>query len=250
MNLLSQKFNNRQYLKNQFFKGFDTDFLNNSDIESFQKAIQQKSNFISIENCKYLYRACSFKELKLIIDNQIIRNNRKLLGFSFSKEKIFSGFAANVLQHNGIILTFDAQIMRDNFQFIDVIPSLKWLENNIPVALHIRGLESDVFETTKAFSNEFIYSDLTRNKEIQEWVQEHKNDYNYEEECFRLLYFTIDPKRAKNLLLASSINETILVGDYKFITGMIVDIQCSDEKDIERLYVYIQENQDTLNLEL
>jgi hypothetical protein len=250
MNLLAQKFNTSKYLKNQYFKGLDKDFLNNSDVESFQKAVQERFNFISIDDCKYLYRACSFNELKLIIDNQIIRNNRKLLGFSFSKDKTFSGYAANVLQTNGIILTFDAQIMRDNFQFIDVIPSLKWLENNIHVALHIRGLQSDVFETTKAFSNEFIYSDLSRNEKIQEWVREHKYDYDYEEKCFRLLYFAIDPKRAKTLILGSSINETILVGDYKFVNGMIVDIQCSDKNDLERLYNYIQENQDKLNLHL
>jgi hypothetical protein len=251
-NILLDKYNHSKFEKQQYLKNTTEKFFNDSSIEEFVDHINNNHNFIPLGDAEYLYRSVGWKEIKSIIDGETIENRGGRLGFSFAKEKKFAIFAANELQNkNGIVLTFDKDILLNNFRFVDVIPTIEWLQENIPVVLHILGCPANTFSICKAYSNELLYNkEYNKNPKIVEWFNDHKDDDDFEEECFMLLYFVLDIESLKHLLFNASINEALLIGSYYFIPGMIKDIQCANKKHLEKMYQYIQDNQDKLNLEL
>jgi hypothetical protein len=240
------EFDRQQYLNKERNTGITKAYLTDDiyEFEAFCKTLP----FIPITECKEIYRALGLRELIKLIAGKEIKNTR-LLGFSFAKTKDLAKFVATQYQKDGYIVTFDAQIMNNNFTFIDIKPNIDLLHDFPKVAYHLTGfpfdLENGPFNEAYRWGYEMM-NKLHRIDGVKPGFSKTHNNY----ECMIELLNLYEPKLYKDLLYNSSINETLLSGPYHFVPGMITNIQVSTRNNMRKLYNFILKNQEKLNLEL
>jgi hypothetical protein len=219
-------------------------YLYIDDLQEFEKLCQQLP-FIPIETTDEIYRSVGWDEMIKLISGEELENINGLIGFSFAKSRNLVRMVAKEYQTDGFILTFDTKVMLSNFKFVDPYPSIEILKNNPRISYNLCGERIDL-------------SDGEFNEDLHEHELDDKNypfDRNYSKnhtnyECFKKLLEINDNNTLKKVMIASVVNETILVGSYHFISGMITDIKASNKNNLEDLYNFIQQNQDKLNLQL
>jgi succinate dehydrogenase flavin-adding protein (antitoxin of CptAB toxin-antitoxin module) len=193
-----------------------------------QQNIIKNGQYIPLNSCKYLYRAISDKEMfALIADEKII--NKKMLGFSFSKNLLnVQNYINTKLSY---IVTYDAEIMRNNFKFIDIIPSVNWLKENIEIAENIVNDYTGIL--LRYISKIYDITVDSTTEALQKLLD-------------------LEDKQTINTLFTLIVREQecLLTGEYWFVRGMITNIQVQNGKEnhLEDLYNFILENQEKLNL--
>jgi hypothetical protein len=214
--------------RNAFLDKYHLSLNPDDSRQTIQQNIIKNGQYIPLNSCKYIYRAISDKEMFALVANEKL-SNKKLMGFSFSKNLLNVQNYVNTKLY--YIVTFDAEIMRNNFRFIDIVPSLKWLKENINIA---ENIANDYAGTLVRYINKMygITANSTTDA-IQKLL-------DLEDKGILDMLFT----------LIVSEQECLLTGDYWFVRGMITNIQVQNgnENHLEDLYNFILANQEKLNL--
>jgi hypothetical protein len=216
-------------------------------IEDFEKVCKEiAENKISIYDTKYIFRSLSWEEMIQLISGNVIVNNNGMIGFSFSTEKQLALYVASYHQdiEDSFIVIFDTNIMLENFNFVEVYPDIQWLKDNPRISYNLTGYGID---NNVNYFKEKLFDEATDENDtyLIQFSTTH-NDY----ECFQKLMGLNHGFILATLLGNCTANEVLLMGEYYFVKGMIKDIKTVNPKNLDRLYMYIQENQDKLNLEL
>jgi hypothetical protein len=201
-----------------------------------QQNIAQKSADTSFwQKGDKLYRAMNNQELgKLIQGETVYPKNESALGISFTKYK-----AVTLHPNFGpFTVTFDRNIMEQNFQLIDIVNTKEWLSNNLLIAFNQLGISKDDGVKFNDFKLYFI-SALG-----QQYAANH-NNY----ECFIKLFNEDNPGLMNMLLSYGTMKETLLIGNYWFVPYMILNIDATEEKYLEWLGNFCYIFKDKLNLD-
>jgi hypothetical protein len=213
-------------------------------IDEFQEFIDTLE-FIPLYTTKYLYRALSWEELTDLVSGKEIINKYGRNAFSFAKDKSTALYVGDGIQkEEAFYVTFDSQVLRNNFLIKDVIPKFNYLVNNMDVFEHISELT-----TNDNVKNE-IFGFFSEMLDFVDENGEYEDLTNYE--SFLKLIELKDHYFVNHMIQLASKHECILFGNYWLIhnSGMIKNIQTLKEENLDKIYYFIQENQDKLNLYL
>jgi hypothetical protein len=164
-----------------------------------------------------LYRCIGKNEIIKLISGEIISNIDNLLGLSFTRNKNYAyKHHYDNKYPNEFILTYNYDIIKQNFQYIEYEYTHDWAFNNLDLIYNIYG--GTIRETFDEYK-ELVYN----NPEIIDYAL----------------------KSYKSM-------KEVLVKEYWFISGLILNIEdrFDNQQNIEWLYNFIKENQDKLNLYL
>jgi hypothetical protein len=229
-----QKYNKLQFkfTNEEFKQHFNKYNLDDSDaqIQNIQQNIINNRQYIPLKKCDYIYRVVSWEELINFIAGKTLINNH-YIGFSFTK--VLLSTRQFIRGGSYYILTFNRQILQNNFQLIDIIPSLNWLKYNIDIVYNICNNIDNYY---------------------QELLLEKYNIHeNSNENALEILLKLKDKTIITDIFrMIVEEQECLLLGDYYFIPGCLVNIQGRNrtEDELEKLYNFILENKDKLNLDL
>jgi hypothetical protein len=234
------------------------------DIFEYEKYCQDfyNSRFDRINECEYLYRTLGWAEICYIIDGRTVNILDKRKGFSFSKEKLYSDYLFKLHEHdekNNYLVTFNNSVLLDNFNIIEIYPSIEFLKNNPDLVYHIMGFMHG--------GNEYVVRHRIlqelNNKEFESWNIKDLI-YYYLENIYDIINtfenrniigvtgieFPVNKNNMiKQILQKATIPECIIRNSYHFVPGMIKNIEASEE-NIEGLYNFCIEHKDELQLDL
>jgi hypothetical protein len=211
-------------------------------IDEFQEFIGTLE-FIPLNTTKYLYRALSWEELTDLVSGKEIINKYGRNAFSFAKDKSTAFYVGEGVQkEEAFYVTFDSQILRNNFLIKDVIPKINYLVNNMDVFEHICEL------TTNNDVKTNIFGDFSEMLDFSDKNGEYEDLTNYE--SFLKLIELRDKYFFNLVIQLASKHECILFGNYWLIpnSGMIKNIQTLKEENLDKIYYFIQENQNKLGI--
>jgi hypothetical protein len=238
-----------------------------NDIYKYEKYCQDfvNSHFLPLNNCEFLYRTMYLDELCQLVSYKKLEVFNEKIGFSFSKDKLYS---KKLFVHESLtfLVTFNADVLRRNFDFVEVIPNIEFFKQNPDILYHISGLmyhpEKEEVIRRELF-HEIEYSNLNIPSNIStidlldiyvnniELIFDNLNDkyhQKYKDKdgnnvSMQLLNFI------KNYLAKATIPEVIIKKSYHFVNDMLVNIE-APEYTIDRFKFWCYKHQEELGIEL
>jgi hypothetical protein len=229
---------------------------NIDDLDEFEAYCKQVPK-IPLHETTEIYRSMGWDEIIALIEGNTLENKNGLVGFAFALEKHLGNYVTTNYQTEGFLVTFDSNIMQDNFRFVEFQPDVNWFEENARIAFNLTGYDVNLkFGEFNQILNTIEFDecwDVNRdlpNKEFKKLTSKFFCQTHTNYECFIKLLHDKNEYVCRRLLTTAILNECLLVGSYWFVPGMITNIQTTTKGNIEKLYNFILKNQDKLNLQL